>query len=140
MLTQAINQYNERLEDGFILRSMQSMLVSVDSWLSTLDAGRGTHVLDHTCCGLARNLRLVAEKPGLMMLIQTTEAGVIAHVFDKEDIEVIHATIEGETKFKMKPCAIIPEQFMSFRLSANLTQEVGTIWELIGPWIHAKLS
>ncbi|KAL8827077.1 MAG: hypothetical protein Q9191_003407 [Dirinaria sp. TL-2023a] len=139
-LTQAINQYNERMEDGFILRSIQSLIVSVDSWLSTLDAGRGTHVLDHTNSALAENMRLVAEKAGLMMLIQTTEAGVVVHVFDKEDIEAIYATRRAVATFKMKPSTFIPEQFMSFLLSASVAMEEGGVWDLLWPLVRAISS
>ena len=140
-LMQPIDEYVERLEDSFILDSMRLFVhdSSVDSWFSRLASGRSKQVLDSSNSALAEGLSLVADGSGVLMLVQSKEAEIIAFVFDKHEVQEVQLGLRGMATLKLQSSTFLPLEWRSLLLSLNMRLSSGAVLDWL-EYLQDRLS
>lgn len=123
-LMQGLNQYIDNLPDEFIVRSMYQKVSSfleqgqlITSWLP--NTAPGVRMLDHNSSALADNVQLIADKNGLLVLNQATNAGIITYVFEKGDIESLEFKEGALPLLRMKSAGVcrVPQELQDLQLA-----------------------
>lgn len=123
-LMQGLNQYIDNLPDEFIVRSMYQKVSSfleqgqlITSWLP--NTAPGVRMLDHNNSALADNVQLIADKNGLLVLNQATNAGIITYVFEKGDIESLEFKEGALPLLRMKSAGVcrVPQELQDLQLA-----------------------
>lgn len=138
-LMQVIAQYTEQLEDGFVLRPITSLAqgLSVDAWMSNLEAESGTHVLDTSNSDLAAGLCLVVDKSGVFMLVDN-RAHVVVYVIDKEDIESVDIYEGNVTYLSLRSSTSISQELQTLLLTSRLSSRAGNAWLRLYPLMKIR--
>lgn len=136
-LMQALGEYIDNLDDGFIVRSMYQKALDfleqeqpITSWLPATAAG--IRMLDCSNSTLTNDLQLIADGTGILVLNQATDAGMIAYVFERGDVEWLETSFEqpGRTTLRMKPGTVcgVPRELQALQLALDLDALAPYLW------------
>lgn len=130
-------EYIDSLTDGFIVRSMYQKVLEffeqgqpITSWLPSTVTG--VRMLDHSNSALADDVQLFADKTGTSVLNRATNAGIVAYVFEKGDIESLELGVNGEPLVRMKSAGIcrVPQDMQYLQLALAPRIMDAQIWML----------
>ena len=136
-LMHALDEYIDKLDDGFIVRSMYHKALDfleqglpITSWLP--ETAAGIRMLDSSNSALANDLQLIADRTGILVLNQATDAGIIAYIFERGDVESVEIELEqlGRTTLMMKSdtaCGV-PRELQTLRLALDMVARVPQLW------------